>query len=476
MKNIFFACALLLGLSISASGQRVFNLESCIELALEKNIQLQQTALNVDRAKYNKERAVADLLPTLNAGASTGYNYGRRIDPFTNQFAADWVQSSNLFAGANLTLFSGLTKIHNMKQSRYTWLATQMDVAGAQNSLRMNVTTAYMNILFAEELVGIAANQVEGSKLQVERTQKLVEAGQLARASLYDIESQMASEELNLVNAQNDLLLAKVNLILLLQIEGYAPEEFEIESPELGGIMTTPLATNAEEIYNAALQLMPEITAAEYRMESSRLGLAAAKGLNSPTLSLSGQIGTGYSGLNFNQNRINVGQLQIGEVAGTGEAVITSNDQFFFENTGVKSYGTQFSDNLNRNISINLNIPIFNGWQTRTAVKQARIDFESARLGLDATKNTLFQDIQRAHTDAVAAYNQYLSSSKAVLALEENFKYAEVRFEEKAINAVEFFDIKFRLANAQSNLVQAKYSYLFRTKILDFYQGKPITL
>src|SRR5690606_3614252 len=123
------------------------------------------------------------------------------------------------------------------------------------------------------------------------------------------------------------------------------------------------------------------------------------------------QIGTGYSGLNFNQNRINVGQLQIGEVAGTGEAVITSNDQFFFENTGVKSYGTQFSDNLNRNISINLNIPIFNGWQTRTAVKQARIDFESARLGLDATKNTLFQDIQRAHTDAVAAYNQYLSSS-----------------------------------------------------------------
>jgi outer membrane protein len=476
MKKLVLLLLIAIGFSAATQAQRTFSLEQCIEHALDKNIQLKQTELNVERARFNKERAVADFLPSINAGASNGYNFGRRIDPFTNQFAADWVQSSNLFASANLTLFAGLTKIHTMKQSRYTWLASQMDVAGAQNTLRMNITTAYLNILFAKELLEIAKNQLEGSQLQVERTEKLVEAGQLPRASLYDLQSQMASEELNNVNAQNDLLLAKVNLIQLLQLEGYAPEDFDIQTPELGNLMAEPLSSKPEEIYNTALALMPEITAAEYRVESSRLNLAAAKGFNSPTLSLSGQIGTGYSGLNFNRELVYEGPLVIGEVAGTGQQVITSTNQTLFQNTDVKSYSTQFSDNLNRNISLNLNIPIFNGWQTRTAVKQARIDFENAQLGLDATKNTLYQDIQRAHADAVAAYNQYLSSGKAVKALEENFKYAEARFENKAINAVEFFDFKFRLANAQSNLSQAKYSYLFRTKILDFYQGKPITL
>jgi len=168
--------------------------------------------------------------------------------------------------------------------------------------------------------------------------------------------------------------------------------------------------------------------------------------------------------------------LPIGQVVSTGETVVTLTEQPIFESGGVKSYNDQFRDNFNRSLSFSLNIPIFNGWQVRTGVKQARIDLESAKLALADSKNALYQDIQRAHADALASYKQYTSSQKAVTALQENYQYAEARFEQKAINAVEFFDFKTRLTNAESNLAQAKFNYLFRTKILDFYQGKPISL
>lgn len=456
--------------------QQVLTLDECIEHALKNNLQLKQAELNVERSQVNKERAVADFLPTFNAGASYGVNYGRRIDPFTNQFATNSVESANLFASSSLTLFSGLTKINNHKQSKYAWLASIEDVNGAQNNLRLNLTTAYLNVLFAEELLLIAENQLAITAKQVERTEQLVEAGQLPRASLYDLESQMASEELNVVNAENDLTLSKVSLIQLLQLEGVNAEDIDIAAPELDLLQPQSLVIGPEEVYNAAISLMPEVQAAQYRIDGAKAGLAAARGRHSPTLSFGAQIGTGYSGLNFIQGVDGFEQIPIGQVVSTGETVVTLQPQPILVNEGVKPYSDQFSENFNRNLALNLTIPIFNGWQVRTGVKQAKIDLESSMLSLEENKNTLYQDIRRAHADAIASYKQFLASQKAVEALQENYQYAEARFEQKAINAVEFFDTKTRLTNAESNLAQAKFNYLFRTKILDFYQGKPISL
>lgn len=460
--------------STRAAAQEVYSLDRCITHAMEHNLQLQQTALNVDRSRYSREQAYADLLPSLNGGASYGFNFGRTIDPFTNQFATNRVESANLFGNATLTLFSGLTRINTIKQTKYAWLASLKDVDGAENSLRLNITTAYLNVLFARELLVIAENQLATTVQQVDRTEKLVEAGQLPRASLYDLQSQMASEELNQVNAENDLNLAKVTLIQLLQLEGMQPEDFDVTAPVIEDLEPQALLLSPDEVYNAALDLMPEVQAAEYRIESTKAGLQVAKGRHSPRLSVGGSIGTGYSGLNFAQEQQGLQTFVIGEVQSTGEPVVTQ--QPIFESTGVKPYSEQFRDNFNRSLSFNLSVPIFNSWQVRTGVKQAQIDLESAKLSLEQNKNALYQDIQRAHADAFAAFKQYESSEKAVKALRENYQYAEARFEQKAINAVEFFDFKTRLTNAESNLAQAKFNYLFRSKILDFYQGKPISL
>lgn len=468
--------AVALSVYTAAQAQQVLTLEQCIDHALKNNLQLKQVELNVERARYNKERAVADFLPSVNGGASYGINYGRRIDPFTNTFATNSVESANLFASSSLTLFSGLSKINQHKQSKYAWLASLEDVNGAQNDLRLNLATSYLNVLFAEELLLIAQNQLQITEQQVDRTTKLVDAGQLPRASLYDLESQMASEELNVVNAENDLTLSKVTLIQILQMEGVQPEDIAVVAPELDNLQPQSLVIGPDEVFQAALALMPQVQAAQYRIEGSKAGLAAARGRHSPTISFGAQIGTGYSGLNINQNVVGFEQLPIGQVVGSGETVVTLSEQPIVEPAGTKTYGDQFRDNFNRNLAFNLNIPIFNGWQVRTAVKQAIIDLESSKLTLDENKNALYQDIQRAHADAIASYKQYVASEKAVLALRENYQYAEARFEQKAINAVEFFDFKTRLTNAESNLAQARFNYLFRTKILDFYQGKPITL
>jgi outer membrane protein len=474
LKFILFAGLILVAQNHFA--QEVLTLDECINYALRNNIQLKQTELNVDRAQVNKERAVADFLPTVNGGAGYGVNYGRRIDPFTNQFATNSVQTANLFASSSLTLFSGLTKVHTHKQSKYNWLASLEDVNGAKNNLRLNITTAYLNVLFARELLLIAENQLEITTQQVGRTNQLVDAGQLPRASLYDLESQMASEELSVVNAENDLILAKVSLIQLLQMEGVGADDIVIAAPELDMLQPQSLVIGPDEVYNAAISLMPEIQSAQYRIESAKAGLSAARGRHSPTLSFGAQIGTGYSGLNFIQSVAGFEQIPIGQVVSTGETVVTLQPQPLFVNEGVKPYRDQFSENFNRNLALNLTIPIFNGWQVRTGVRQAQIDLESSKLSLEENKNALYQDIRRAHADAIASYKQYFASQKAVEALQENFQYAEARFEQKAINAVEFFDTKTRLTNAESNLAQAKFNYLFRTKILDFYQGKPISL
>lgn len=475
MKKHLLLIALGVVASFSSSlAQEVLTLDQCIEIALENNLQLKQSELNVARSQYNKDRATADFLPSINGGASYGFNFGRTIDPFTNQFATNRVESTNLYGSASLTLFAGLTKINTLKQSKYTWLASQKDVDGAANDLRIGIATSYLNVLFARELLGISENQLATTAQQVERTDKLVTAGQLPKASLYDLQSQMASEELNRVNAENDLVLAKVNLIQLLQMTGVKPEDIVVSAPNIEQIEPQGLVVSPEEVYDAAISLMPEIQAAEYRIESSKAALATAKGRHSPTLSVGAQIGTGYSGLNYDQQLVGTESFVIGHVQSTGDAVISQ--QPVFESAGAKPYSTQFRDNFNRSLSLNLNIPIFNGWQVRTGVKMAKIDLESARLSLEQNKNTLYQDIQRAHADAIASFKQFESSKKAVIALRENYQYAEARFEQKAINAVEFFDFKTRLTNAESNLVQAKFNYLFRTKILDFYQGKPITL
>jgi len=352
--------------------------------------------------------------------------------------------------------------------------ASQFDYENVKNDISLQLCLFYLDILLNKENVAIAKEQVKISEAQVARVQQLVDAGQEPRGSLYDAESQLAQEEFNLTRAQNQVVLSRLNLVQLLQLSPEEAENFEVVSPDLSDEGIELIDNSARDIYLRAKQTMPDIKAAEARRLASEYNLASAQGNLYPTLSLSGSIGSGYSENNTVQaGDPTVETFPIGRVEGTNNLVLTV--QLIYERR-TKNFTSQMEDNFNQNVQLSLNIPIFNGNSARAAMTRAKINQLDADISYSQISNQLRFEIEQAYADAKAAMNSFTSAEKAVRALEESFKYAEVRFEQNVINAVEYNNIKTQFTNAQSDMIRAKYDFVFRTKILDFYLGNAITL
>lgn len=463
---------LLAGFLLSAvSAQEVWTLEACVAHALENNIQIKQQRLGVDIARENLLQSQAGRFPNLNANASHGYNFGRTIDPFTNEFATERVQFNNFNIGSGMTLFSGF-QIHNSVRQRAMELeASRYDVATMENDIALAVASSYLQILFSLELLEVALNQLEITQQQVNRTAQLVEAGTLPRGSLFTVQAQLAGEEVQVVNARNQLDMAYLNLVQLLDLE--TEVDFRIYVPEIAIESGDEPEHSPMQIYSTAVRTQPQVMAADFRVASAERGLQVARGGRSPMLSIRGSYGTGFSGASREITDVFMGEpQQIGETA-TGVPVFAPSFEY---DTRIKPFRDQLSDNLNRSIGLYLTIPVFNNYQTRTTIGRSRIALENARLSHQLVRDQLFKTIQQAHADAQAALKRYLASEKNVEALEEAFMYTEQRFNVGMVNVLEYNDAKNRLTAAQSDMLQAKYEYVFRTKILDFYVGIPITI
>ena len=280
----------------------------------------------------------------------------------------------------------------------------------------------------------------------MERTAKLVEAGSLARGSVYEIRAQAASEELNVVSAENRLSMSYLDLIQTLDLDSIG--DFEVEIPEFEDIVRDPIIITVGSVFQDALNVMPQIRGAEYQLQSAYESLSIAQGGRSPRITLSGNFNTGYSDAYTPPGL-------------TGE---------FYP------FWDQLSDNRSTGISLGLNIPIFNGWMVNTNISNAKLNVNTYKLQLETTKNNLYKAIQQAHADAVAARKKYLATEEALVAMEESFKYTEEKFEVGLVNTVDYNTEKNRLTVTQSDLLQAKYDYIFKMKIVDFYRGIPIRL
>ena len=455
----------------NAPAQMPWTLQDCINHALENNLQIKQQQLGVEVAKESLTQGQANRFPSINANASHGYNFGRTIDPFTNEFATESVRSNNFSVSSGVTLFNGF-QIHNSIQQRELELrASQFDVETMQNDISLAVAADYLQILYSLEMVEIAANQLEITEQQVARTAQLVEAGTLARGSLFTVQAQAASEELQLVNAQNQLDIAYLNLAQLLDLSYL--EGFEIAVPEIAILPDDDLDMSPMQVYSTAVQTQPTVKAAEVRVSSAEKGLLIARGGRSPMLSIRGSYGTGYSGASREVvETIEGSPRQIGRTA-SGESVFAPTIDV---QTRIKPFGDQLNDNLNRSIGLFLTIPIFNNFQTRSAIGRSQISLENARLSQQLVRDQLFKTIQQAHADAQGALKRYEATETNVIALEESFRYTEQRFNVGMVNSLEYNDAKNRLTAAQSEMLQAKYEFVFRTKVLDFYMGNPLSI
>ncbi|OFY94744.1 MAG: hypothetical protein A3K10_04860 [Bacteroidetes bacterium RIFCSPLOWO2_12_FULL_31_6] len=310
------------------------------------------------------------------------------------------------------------------------------------------------------------------SAAQVDRTKILVDAGTIARGTLLDIQSQYALEELNVTNAQNQLDISYLNLAQLLNMP--SAEGLAIVKPELNIGGDALLTATPTQIYNSAVSNLPEIKSAEFNVKSAEKSVVVAKGGLSPRLTFSASYGTGYSGASqrFSTLPTFQGYSPNGDITSSGDTVYSP---LFSSGTFEKTpFGDQYKDNVNKSFGFFLTVPIFNRWQTKTSIDRARIQKMNADLTVESTKLQIQKNVQQAYADASAGLKKYNASLKAIEAMQESFKYTEQKFNVGMLNTNDYNDSKNKLIKAQSDLLQAKYEYVFKTKVLDFYQGKPL--
>ncbi|MDA3944960.1 MAG: TolC family protein [Bacteroidetes bacterium] len=450
LKFLLVFSMILLLLSGGLMAQKVWTLEDCINYALEHNIRVKQSYLDVETSEINELESKLNFLPSLNGQASHSYGWGRSIDLATYEYVDQQTQQSYFDVSSSLMLFNGFQKVNTMKQRRNEYLAAKYNSDKIKNDIALGVAGYYLQILFNQELLSNARRQKEISEQQVSRTSKLVEAGTLARGSLLEIQAQFANEEVSVVQAENQLNLAYLDLLQLLELE--AETELDIENPNLV-IKKAPELLPVNYIYNAALDVMPEIKSAELNYKGTERALAVAKGNRSPSISMNAGFGTNYS-----------------------DQIRASNDFNDPLYNDTKPFGDQIRDNKNTTLSFRLSIPIFNGYQISSYINRTKINLLNADYNLQLTKNTLRKNVEMAYTDALSAYKSYQAREKSLTSLNESFKYTEQKFNVGMVNALEYNTAKNQLNNADSDLLSAKYDFIFKLKILEFYLGKTLTL
>ncbi len=440
-KAIVFFCSILFLGSSFLQAQKVWTLEECINYALENNLQIKRQGLNVEYNKNNYGQSKFNLLPNLNAGLSHGYydSYGQYV--VDGKIYSNDLWRGGVYLNSSLTLFNGLQKINDIMQKKYQFLQSQSDLKKQQNDISIALANGYLQVLFAKELVEVAESRLEVTTLQSERTKKLLEVGNVAQGEYLQIKAQEANDKTGLINAKNDLEISYLNLTQLLDLDStagfdiFVPQGIEVE------LLSPP--ESVQEIYNAALDNMPQIKSAEYALKSSEKQLNKSWGLLSPSVSVTGSLNGDYA---------------------------KSKD------IDADPYLDQIQNNQNKSINLSVNIPIFNQMQVKNAISNSKLQVEDQQYQLDLAKMALYKEVQQAHADALASREKYYSSVEAVNYNEEAFKYTSQKMDVGLVNSVDYNIAQNNLISAQSSMLQAKYEYIFKLKILDLYMGKVITL
>lgn len=442
-KYIITGCLLLSALFIKA--QENWTLRQCIEYAVDNNIEIKQQGLQVKGSEVDLSTSKNSRLPNLNASANHSFNFGRAISSTTNGYIDTNMANTSLGISTTTPLFDGFKTTNDIKAKEFDLQASIQGLEKAKQNMELQVTAYYLDVLFKKEILKIYQEQVSLTLKQQERTQTLYDAGKVALSQVYDIKAQLAKDELNVVTADNDLKNSLLVLAQLLNLQ--STEGFDVSAPD---VMAIALSDNAlkslmspSAVYERSLDIKPHVKEALYNVEGSKKRLKVAQSGYLPTLSMN----LGYQ---------------------------TAFQRIY--NAKNTSFKDQFNNNGSEYITFSLSIPIFNRFEVRNQVRKARLDIQNQELILDNVKLSLYKEIQQAYQDAVAAQAKSISTDKAYEAALESFKYAEERYNVGKISVFEYSEAQTKVITSRSEQVQAKYEFVFKSKILDFYQGKEIEI
>ena len=428
---------LLVTTVLGLQAQKVWTLDECINYALEHNLDLQKSQLARQQAEYQYKMSQNAWLPTLNANAGEYLGFGQSPS-YTGIYVSDNSSSASFGANLSLPLFQGLNLYNTAKADALNLQATEMDRKAAQLNLKLNVIGFYMQVLYGKEQVEIARRQVELSNEQLEKTQQLFENGRIAEADVYESQAQLATDQANLTQAETDLALSLLTLMQALEIED--GEDFEVSDPEAFFAGENQELDTPQNTITQALLNQPSMEAARLRLQKSHYDLKATKSAWYPSLDFY----AGYSNGLYH---------------------------YFSDNYPNTPANEQLKRNSRAQLGVSLNIPIFNGMKTKYRVKMTELSIDEQQLNLENVEKSLRKEIRQAYGNAKAAKQKMEAMKNSLDASRVAYEYAKAGFEMGKKTLLELNESKTRLHKAESDLLQARYEYLYRIKIIELYRN-----
>ncbi|WP_337041596.1 TolC family protein [Emticicia sp. 17c] len=476
LVNVFVQAQQTTAVSTSSndSPSEKVGLQEAIDVALRNNLSIRQSGLTVENSLNTLDQSKWARYPNLNGSFNLNLFSGRNINPYTNGIITNTVGSNNMGLSSGVTLFDGYQTRNNIAFNQTNLEASRLDLQAMKNQVTLNVVVAYLNVLSQEDLLAISQRQVDVSKIQLERTQKQVNAGSVPEVNLYDIQAQLANDEVQVVNAENAILSAKLTLRQLMNIP--ADKNIDVVRIEVPNPNIQPYPNSPEEVYQIAQSFLADVQAADMRVKAAQKSVAIAKGLRSPVVTAFGNINTSTTTaaekvlvtqkiIEQEAGYVNVGGVRYPVIAVLPSTSTTSEKIGYFR---------QLGGNINTSLGISVRVPIFNGYNAKFRTTGAVIQQKQAEVQAENVRLRLRQDIEQAYVNMSNSAKKYSALSNQVRALEESFRAAESKFNVGSLNSLDYSISKTNLDRARANQIQAKYDYIFRIKILDYYQNKPL--
>ncbi len=450
MRKYILLTAFALIPLITFAQQKKWTLQECVEYALQNNISIKNSALDIELSNIDKKGAYGSFLPSINATASHSWNIGLNQNITTGLLQNQTTQFTSIGGNVGIDIYNGLLNQNRLRRANLAIIASQYQLKKMQDDVSLNVASAYLQILFNKENIKVQNEQVALNDRQLNRTQELVNAGSTPRGDLLDIKAALADSRTKVAQAENALLISKLSLAQLLQLEEFS--DFDVVDTNLEAQQSEVMFQTANSIYEKALENRVEVKLANANLDLAAKDVRIARAAYQPNLQ-------GFYSFN---SRISYSQQPIFD--GTGNLIGFANPTFL----------NQFRDNKGQNFGLQINIPILNGFTARNNVDRAKVAVERAKIGVTQSETDLERTIYQAFTDANGAFKTYESAEVAAEARELAFNYAKERFDVGMMNTFDYNQAQTLYSNAQSEVIRTKYDYIFRTKVVEFYFGIPI--
>jgi outer membrane protein len=444
--------AMLFGFGLSSQAQsKQWTLEECVRYALDNNITIKLSELDVKNSTIDKKGALGSYLPSVSGNASHSWNIGLNVNPVTNATSTQTTQYSSLGVNAGVDIYKGLQNQNTYRRAKLSIVASQYQLLKMQEDISLNVANAFLEILFNKENLKVKKEQLSIDQKRLARSEEMVKAGSIPRGDLFDLKATAATDQQAIIVAENSLLISKLSLSQLLQLKEFA--DFDVVDNTNAKDENNIMAQTPTDIYNKAKEIRTELKLAQTNLEIAERNVVIAKGAFQPTLRGFYQFATSAS---YSDRLVGTDS--------NGNPVYTKPHAVF----------DQFSDNKGHNFGFQLNVPIFNGFSVRNNVERSKVSLEKSKIDLEQKSLDLQRNVYTAFTDAKGALNAYESSTVTLEARQQAYNYAKEKYDVGLMNSFDFTQAQTLLTNAQSDVIRTKYDYMFKIKILEFYFGIPI--